>query len=175
MRLYRSRLHAALFLALGVAAGSSAQAQTTQLPASAYSISGWRVECSSQSNALACQLIDQVVARANNGVIAGLSVQQVGAAKTPTLIVQVPLGAALDQPVRVGFNAGTAQSVPFVSCYNNGCFARAALQDSMLAQMRDAKQPLSVSYSTYNANMQKQNINITLPLDGFAVAYDKLK
>lgn len=169
------RLTVVLLLMLPIAFGGLAQAQTQQVSPSAYSISGWRVECSSQSNALACQLIDQVTARANNGVIAGISVVQAGAAKTPTLVVQVPLGAALDQSVRVGFNSGAEQMVPFVSCYNNGCFARAALQDSMLAQMRNAKEPLSVSYSTYDANMNKQSIRITLPLDGFAVAYDKLK
>lgn len=175
MQMYRSRLSIRLLLLLAVTISGTAQAQTQQVSPNAYSISGWRVECSSQSNALACQLIDQVTARANNGVIAGISVVQAGAAKTPTLVVQVPLGAALDQSVRVGFNSGAEQMVPFVSCYNNGCFARATLQDSMLAQMRNAKEPLSVSYSTYDANMNKQSIRITLPLDGFAVAYDKLK
>jgi invasion protein IalB len=175
MQPYRSSSAIRLLLILSVAFGAPAQAQTQQVSPTAYSISGWRVECSSQSNALACQLIDQVTARANNGVIAGISVVQAGAAKTPTLVVQVPLGAALDQPVRMGFNSGAEQMVPFVSCYNNGCFARATLQDSLLSQMRDAKEPLSVSYSTYDANMNKQSIRITLPLDGFAVAYDKLK
>jgi invasion protein IalB len=169
------RLTVFLLLSLPAVFCGMAQAQTQQVSPNAYSISGWRVECSSQSNALACQLIDQVTARANNGVIAGISVVQAGTAKTPTLIVQVPLGAALDQSVRVGFNGGAEQMLPFVSCYNNGCFARAGLQDSLLAQMRDGKQPLSVSYSTYDANMNKQSIRITLPLDGFAVAYDKLK
>jgi len=175
MRVYRSRLPIRLLLVLAVSFSGAAQAQTQQVSPSAYSISGWRVECSSQSNALACQLIDQVTARANNGVIAGVSVVQAGATKTPTIVVQVPLGAALDQPISVGLNGGAQQTVPFVSCYNNGCFARAALQDSLLAQMRDAKQPLSLSYSTYDASMNKQSIHITMPLDGFAVAYDKLK
>lgn len=176
MHTYRGRLTVPLLLTLAVAFGGAAQAQTTQQVApSAYSISGWRVECASQSSALSCQLIDQVTARANNGVLAGVTVVQTGAAKTPTIVVQVPLGAALDQSVRVGFNSGAEQLLPFVSCYNNGCFARAALQDSLLTQMRDAKEPLALSYATYDSNMNKQTIRITLPLDGFAVAYDKLK
>jgi invasion protein IalB len=176
MQKYRGRLHIRLLLTLAVAVGGVAQAQTSQqIAPNAYTISGWRVECASQSSTLSCQLIDQVTARANNGVIAGITVAQAGAAKTPTIVVQVPLGAALDQPVRVGFNGGVEQTLPFVSCYNNGCFARATLQDSLLAKMRDAKQPLALLYSTYDANMNKQTIRITLPLDGFAVAYDKLK
>ncbi|HET7814144.1 MAG TPA: invasion associated locus B family protein [Candidatus Baltobacteraceae bacterium] len=156
---------------------AAAQAQTpmTQVSPSAYSISGWRVECSSRANALACQLVDQVTARANNGVLAGIAITQTGDAKAPTIVVQVPLGAALDAPVRLGFNAGAEQTIAYVSCYNNGCFARGTIDDTMLAQMRDAKQPLALSYSNYDNNMNKQTIRITLPLDGFAVAYGKLK
>lgn len=160
---------------VAAAFSSMAQAQTTQVSPSAYSISGWRVECSSQSNALSCQLVDQVLARANNGVIAGISVMQAGAAKTPTIVVQVPLGSALDQPIRVGFNGGPEQQLTFVSCYSSGCFARGTIGGALLAQMRDAKQPLSVSYATLDAAFNKQTVRITLPLDGFAVAYDKLK
>ena len=152
-----------------------AQSQTTQIAPSAYSISGWRLECSSQSNALSCQVVDQVVARSNNAVITGISIVQAGPAKTRTIVVQLPLGVALDQPVRVGFNAGPEQMLPFVSCYNNGCFARATLGDALFAQMRSAKQPLSVSYANLDGSLNKQNIRVTLPLDGFAVAYDKLK
>ncbi len=177
MRTYRSRLPAFALIALlaGSAVPAQTRAQTTQVAPSAYSISGWRVECASRSNALSCQLVNQVVARANNGVIAGISVQQTGAEKTPTIIVQVPLGAAVDSPVRVGLNAGSEELLPFVSCYSSGCFARATLGDALLAQMRDGKQPLSVSYASFDANMNRQTIRITLPLDGFAVAYDKLK
>lgn len=161
------------FAALAQAA--PAQAQTTQVSPQAYSVSGWRVECTSANNALSCQLVDQITARANNGVIAGISVVQAGSAKAPTIVVQVPLGAALDEPVRLGFNGGAEQLLSFVSCYANGCYARGTLSDAMLAQMRDAKQPLALSYSAYASATNKQSIRITLPLDGFAVAYDKLR
>lgn len=173
-----SCLRVFLFTGIGAAmacAPAAAQTQTTQVSPSAYSISGWRVECSSQNNALACQLVDQVTARANNGVIAGVSVMQAGAAKTPTIVVQVPLGTALDEPIRLGLNGGAEQELTFVSCYNSGCFARGTLSDAMLTQMRDTKQTLSLSYAALNGTMNKQSIRITLPLDGFAVAYDKLK
>lgn len=162
-------------IALASVIPAGAQTQTTQVSPSAYSISGWRVECSSRNNALSCQLVDQVLARANNGVIAGITVQQSSDGKTPVMIVQVPLGAAVDQPVRVGFSNGTQQALPFVSCYANGCFARATISDALLSAMRDPKQSLSVSYATYGDSMNKQTVRIMLPLDGFAVAYDKLK
>jgi invasion protein IalB len=154
--------------------GAAAQTQPAQVSPNAYSISGWRVECSSRNNVLSCQLVDQVLARANNGVIAGISVLQAGEGKTPTMVVQVPLGVSIADGVRVGIGSNE-QLLPFISCYGSGCFARGAIGDPLLSQMRDAKQPLSVSYSTFDGNMNKQNVRITLPLDGFAVAYDKLK
>lgn len=160
---------------LAAAAQAPAQSQTTQVPSSAYSISGWRLECSSERTALSCQVLDQVFARANSAVIAGVSVREAADGKTPVLIVQVPLGVAIDQPVHVGFSGGAEQVLPFVSCYANGCFARAPLGDTLLTAMRTAKQPLSLTYANLDSNLNKQSIRVTLPLDGFAVAYDKLK
>lgn len=160
---------------LAAAALAPARSQTTQVSPSVYSISGWRLECSSERTALSCQVLDQVLARANNAVIAGISVREAADGKTPLLIVQVPLGVAVDQPVRVGFSGGAEQTLPFVSCFTNGCFARAPLGDALLSAMRTAKQPLSLTYANLDSSMNKQSIKVTLPLDGFAVAYDKLK
>lgn len=174
MHTLRIALAAAIFAAL-IPTHGVAQTQATQVSPSAYSISGWRVECSSGNNALSCQLVDQVLARANNSVIAGISVLQTGTAKTPTIVVQVPLGVAVSDGVHVGLNGGDAETLSFVACYSNGCYARGTLSDAMLSQMRGAKQPLSVSYAAFDGSMNKQNVRITLPLDGFAVAYDKLK
>jgi invasion protein IalB len=119
--------------------------------------------------------VDQVLARANDSVLAGISMVRAESTKTVTMIVQVPLGVAVSDGVHVGLSGTEEQTLAFVSCYNNGCFARGTLSDALLSQMRDAKQPLAVSYSAFDGNMNKQNIRITLPLDGFAVAYDKLK
>lgn len=172
MSVFFQRLPAAASL---IAGALLLQGQTAQVSPSAYSISGWRVECATQSSALSCQLIDQVVERANNGVIASISVMQAGDKKTPMMVVQIPLGAALETPVQVGFEGGPQQTLPFFSCYSNGCFASDRLNDTILTQMRGAKQPLAVSYATLDRSMNRQTIRITLPLDGFAVAYDKLK
>lgn len=167
-------ISAAALLAAAAPAGTAAQTQPTQVSPNAYSISGWRVECSSRNNTLSCQLVDQVLTRANNGVIAGISVLQAGDAKTPTMVVQVPLGVGVADGVRIGIGSDE-QLLPFISCYGNGCFARGTIGNPLLSEMRDAKQPLSISYSTFDGNMNKQSVRITLPLDGFAVAYDKLK
>ncbi len=172
------RFHKAGLMLLAAAAvlpASAAAQQSTQVPPSAYTISGWRVECGSQNNALACQALDQITARANNSIIAAISVTQPKNAKTPMISVQVPLGVALDGGVHVGFASGAQQVIPFVACYANGCFAQANISDQLLAQMRSAAQPLSMLYATYDANLNKQEIRISLPLNGFAVAYDKLK
>jgi invasion protein IalB len=162
-----------LVLLLAMAQGQTPG--TAQVSPTAYTISGWRLECATQSGALSCQVLNQVLARSNNAVIAAISVQQSGAAKAPVLIVQVPLGVAIDEPVKVEIQNGASQMLPFLSCYGNGCFARAPLGDALLAGMRDSKQPLSVTYQNLDATFSKQSINVTLALDGFSQAYDKLK
>jgi invasion protein IalB len=174
---YRLRsLRALASTALLVATtNTQSPAQTTgQVSPAAYTISGWRLECATQNSVLSCQVLNQVLARSNSAVIAAISVQQ-GAAKTPVLVVQVPLGVAIDQPVKVAIQNGATQMLPFFSCYGNGCFARAPLDDALLTAMRTSKQPLSLTYANLDSALNKQSINVTLALDGFSQAYDKLK
>lgn len=59
------------------------------------------------------------------------------------------------------FRTGSAKAV---------CFAGSTVPDAMIAAMRSGKQ-LKIVF--YNAN--EQAITVTLPLAGFALAYDKIK
>jgi invasion protein IalB len=139
------------------------------------SISGWSLQCSSPGGGkLFCQLLDQVSVRSNGAVLAAISVHQPTGSKTPTMLLQVPVGIAVDEGVHVSVAAGTEQTLPVVTCNRNGCFAQAPIGAALLAAMRAGKAPLRVVYSVLDSNGGKQAITITLSLDGFSTVYDRL-
>lgn len=160
---------------LGTPAGAQTPPATaTQVSPAAYVVSGWRVECATAGSALACQALDQVTARANNGVIASVSITLAPDGKTPYVLVTTPLGVAVDSSIRMTMPSGPNQTLAFLTCNGNGCFGRAALSDSMLTAMRSTNQTLTITYDSLNGNLVKQSISITLALDGFPAAYNKL-
>lgn len=166
---------------VAVLSAATAQAQTpspppsAQVPPAQITISGWRLECDSLSGPLACQVTDRVTARANDAVISAISLRIDPLAKTPVMLVHVPLGIAVQDAVRVGFETGAVQTLPVYTCNAGGCFARAALGAPVLAAMRSAKEPLRIAYAALDAKGAKQTITISLALDGFASAYDRLR
>jgi invasion protein IalB len=144
-------------------------------PALQISISGWSLQCGSPGGGkLFCQLLDQVSVRSNGAVLAALSVHQTAGSKSPAMLLQVPVGIAVDEGVRVSVASGTEQTLPVVTCNRNGCFAQAPISAALLAAMRAGKAPLRVVYSVLDANGGKQAITITLSLDGFSTVYDRL-
>ena len=177
----------ALGVLLVAALGAPALAQSTPAPVrpsapaaqqvspSEITISGWQLQCDSRGGSgLNCQALDEVTARRNNAVISAVSVRQTPD-KKPIILVQVPLGIALQDGIRVGFENGAVQAMPAFTCNNNGCMARAAIGDPLLNAMRAAKQPLRIAYENLDGNLNKQTITIVLGLDGFSAAYDKLR
>jgi invasion protein IalB len=152
-----------------------AQASPGQPSSPQISISGWRLECNAPGgNKLFCQLLDQVSVRSNGAVLAAISVHQAGGSKVPTMLLQVPVGIAVDDGVRVSVQGSTGQTLPVVTCNRDGCFAQAQTGATLLEAMRTAKQPLRIVYSVLDANGGKQAITITLSLDGFSTVYDRL-
>ena len=146
-----------------------------QVSPSEIQISGWQLQCDSKSTTgLNCQALDQVTARRNNAVISAVSIRQTTDRK-PVLYVQVPLGIALEDGIRVGFENGAVQALPAFTCNSNGCMARAPIGDPLLNAMRAAKQPLRIAYENLDGNLNKQTVTIVLGLDGFSAAYDKLR
>ncbi len=165
-----------------VLAGSLAAAAAAQSTAPAPSasppmivVSGWRLECSSTTANLSCQALDRVSMRANNAVVGALSVRLSGDKKTPILFVQVPLGIAIPNGVRVGTTSGAVQTVQILTCNGNGCFGNTALGEPLLNAMRAAKEPLHLAYESIANGATARTITVNLGLRGFAATYDKLR
>jgi invasion protein IalB len=155
----RSRL-ALVGLVLAVAAPALAQEATP---------SAWRVECAGDGKSLDCRAIQQMINRDDKQLIAQLSART-NPDKTAVLLIQLPLGISLTEPVQLKVDNGTAERFPVQTCTNVGCIVSVPLKEPLMAAMRSGTL-LKVSIQDTN----KRTINIDVPLLGFGLAFDKAK
>ena len=140
-----------------------------------FSISGWRVECGSSGSALACVVLDEIRARANGTVLSAISLTMPAGSKSPQVVVQIPLGIAIDDGVRVGFENGAVETLRVYTCNREGCFARGQIGQPILSSMHAGKQPLRITYANLDPAAGKQAVQISVGLEGFNAAYDRLR
>jgi len=155
----RSRL-ALVGLVLAVAAPALAQEATP---------SAWRVECAGDGKSLDCRAIQQMINRDDKQLIAQLSART-NPDKSAVLLIQLPLGISLTEPVQLKVDNGTAERFPVQTCTNVGCIVSVPLKEPLMAAMRTGTL-LKVSIQDTN----KRTINIDVPLLGFGLAFDKAK
>jgi invasion protein IalB len=155
----RSRL-ALVGLLLAMAAPALAQEATP---------SAWRVECAGDGKSLDCRAIQQMINRDDKQLIAQLSART-NPDKTAVLLIQLPLGISLTEPVQLKVDNGTAERFPVQTCTNVGCIVSVPLKEPLMAAMRSGTL-LKVSIQDTN----KRTINIDVPLLGFGLAFDKAK
>lgn len=148
--------------------GAAAADQTTASIAAVGS--SWRVECTSNGPVLDCRTVQQVVTRENQQLVAGLTVRVPAETKKPVMMVQMPLGVMVSEAVNLVVDDGKPEQFNIQTCNQQGCFVGAPLADNLLAAMRTGKQ-LRIVFQNGN----KQAITVTMPLAGFALAYDKVK
>jgi len=132
--------------------------------------SSWRVECSIDGQVLDCLAVQRVVTRESQQLVAGLTVRVPAATKKPVMMVQMPLGVLVSDGVDLFIDENKPERFNIQTCNQQGCFVGAPLAEALLAAMRTGKQ-LRIVFK--NAN--NQAITVTMPLAGFAIAYDKVK
>ena len=147
------------------AASHSAPAQAPEASAAA-----WRVECSGDGKALECRAVQQVFQRETRQLVLSAVVRPAPDAKTGAMLLTLPLGLNLTEPVTVKVDNGAAERQPIQTCTNVGCFVTMTLSDKMLAAMRTGSE-LKITVQDVN----KKPIDMGLPLLGFGLAFDKAK
>ncbi|HEX5275559.1 MAG TPA: invasion associated locus B family protein [Candidatus Rubrimentiphilum sp.] len=167
MRLWlRPFAASAAALLTGVISLGAASAQT------AYSSSGWRVECSpaAAGKSMDCQAVAQVTARQTGQVFVSVTVRVPAATKKPVLLIQIPLGMLVSGGVNLTIGSGTAQPYAIQTCTVSGCFIGGEVSPAMLRELL-ASQQLKVTFQ----NLDKQTVTATIPLAGFEPAYKKIQ
>lgn len=173
------RLAAILLLATAFGGVSTANAQTPppqqpQPPPAPQTQteqgSNWRVECGNDGKVLDCRAMFQVTQRETNQLIAVVAIRIPPDTKKPLLLIQLPLGIQVTEPVTVQVDAAAPEKFGVQTCTQQGCFVGSPLSDALLAAMRTGKE-MKVGF----ANLNKQTVTVSMALLGFGLAYDKIK
>jgi invasion protein IalB len=147
------------------AVSHSAPAQAPDGPPAA-----WRVECTGDGKTLDCRAVQQVFQRDTRQLVLSAVVRPAADLKTGAMVLTLPLGLNLTEPVAVKVDNGAAERQPIQTCTNVGCFVAMTLTDKMIAAMRTGSE-LKITVQDVN----KKPIDMGLPLLGFGLAFDKAK
>jgi invasion protein IalB len=160
------RIAAALATAGAIALASPAQAQEQQGPAP------WRVECTGDGKTLECRAIQQLIQIQGNTKqpLATVAVRYAPELKAGQISILLPLGLNLTEPVLIKVDNNPAEKQQIQTCNNAGCLVTMAPSDKLLAAMRTGA---DLKLTVQDAN--KKPIELSLPLLGFGIAYDKTK
>jgi len=168
-RMHRSAI---LVFSLVIPAASCAAAAPAQNTASLASDggSGWRVECANDGKALDCRAINRVNHRDTRELIAAVAIRIPPDSKKPAVIIQLPLGIQVTDKVTLRVDDGKTEGFPIQTCTQTGCLIGAPASDALISAFRSGRE-LKVAFQS----VANQTITVTMPLAGFALAYDKIK
>ena len=157
----------AALAALIVLAGS--QWAAAQAP-DAQQVAAWRVECTGDGKTLDCRAVQQLFQRDTRQLLVSVVVRPAADGKTGAMIAQLPLGLNLTEPITLRVNNGPPERQSIQTCTNVGCFVAMTINDKLLAAMRGGG---DLKITMQDAN--KKPVEMSLPLLGFALAFDKAK
>jgi invasion protein IalB len=161
---------AAAAAGIAPATAQTGAAQSTTAPMPSDGGTGWRVECANDGKALDCRAINRVHQRETQQLIAAVAIRMPPDTRKPVLAIQLPLGIQVTENVTVQVDEGKIERYPIQTCAQNGCFVAAPVADAVIGTLRAGKS-LKVAFQS----LTKQTVTVTMPLGGFALAYDKIK
>jgi invasion protein IalB len=167
-RLSSACARAAMAATVLIAAAAANEAPGQQAPESPPA--AWRVECSGDGKALDCRAVQQVFHRESRQLLVSVAVRPAADGKSGAMVMTLPLGLNLTEPVLVKVDNGTPERQAIQTCTNVGCFVAMTLTDKLIAAMR-AGADLKITVQDVN----KKPIEMSLPLLGFGLAFDKAK
>jgi len=150
-------------------------ARPSSTAAARVTLTGWRLECASETTLLKCREYDQMLETTSKTVLTELSLSLEPQSKRPILLAQLPLGIVLTDQVALSVGKRASQTFPILTCNQVGCFARGTANDDLIREMKSAKDQLRVVYNVIDAKLNKRTFTVTMGLSGFREAYDKLK
>jgi invasion protein IalB len=164
----RRILRIAAGAALPAMIAASLQPARAQTPEGASA--AWRVECSGDGKTLDCRAVQQAFQRDTRQLVVSVAVRPAADGKTGAMMMTLPLGLNLTEPVMFKVDNGAAERQPIQTCTNVGCFVATTLADKSIAAMR-AGSELKITVQDVN----KKPVEINLPLLGFGLAFDRAK
>jgi len=136
----------------------------------AETTAAWRVECTGDGKSLECRAIQQIFQRDTRQLVASVAVRFAPEAKAGVMSILLPLGLNLTEPVTIKVDNSPPERQPIQTCNNSGCLVTFTANDKLLAAMRTGT---DLKLTVQDAS--KKPIEMSLPLLGFGIAYDKTK
>lgn len=136
-------------------------------------VAAWRVECTGDGKTLDCRAVQQLFQRIPNQgdrLLVAVLVRRPDPKAAARMMIQLPLGLNLTEAVQIRVDGGPVERQPIQTCTNVGCFVSMALNEKLIAAMRGGKR-LKVTVQDPN----KKPVEMSLPLLGFGLAYDKAR
>ena len=127
----------------------------------------WRLECVGDGKTLECQAMQSLVNRDDGKLVVLVSVRFPAKAQ-PTMMLQLPLGLNVVEPVQIAVDKGVPDRQPVQTCTNAGCFVGMPLDDKFVLAMRTG-----TSLKVTVQDSAKHPIALDIPLLGFGIALDK--
>jgi len=163
-----SRRAALLATITAITAATGVRAAPAQAPENPPA--AWRVECTGDGKTLDCRAVQQLFHRESRQLLVSLAVRPAADGKTGAMVMQLPLGLNLTEPVILKIDNGLSERQPIQTCTNVGCFIAMTIADKLLGAMRTGSQ---INVTVQDSN--KKPVEMGLPLLGFGVAFDKAK
>jgi invasion protein IalB len=130
----------------------------------------WRVECTGDGKTLDCRAVQQLFQRESRQLVVGILARKGSDPKSAQLMIQLPLGLNLTEPVLIKVDNGQPERQSIQTCTNIGCFVSMAANDKFVAAMRSGTE---IKITVQDAN--KKPIEVAVPLLGFGIAFDKAR
>jgi invasion protein IalB len=167
----RARSRAISILASAALAGAFVLLQIDNLRAqAAEGVAAWRVECTGDGKTLECRAVQQLFQRETRQLVVAVTARYDPTTKAAAMSILLPLGINLTEPVLIKVDNGAPERQPIQTCNNGGCIVAMTANDKLLASMRTGSE-LKIAVQ----DASKKPVEMTLPLLGFGIAYDKTK
>ena len=150
-------------------ANNTTAKSTRTKPGAAKPRSGWLVQCTDAGSGLRCSASQSLILAKTRQRVLTVTVQRDETGKM-SVLYRAPLGLFLPAGIAVTLDDKKPTTLPFQTCNAQGCFAAAVLSDNQLAGMRKGK-ALNVVFQ----NLKKKPITLSIRLQGFDEAHDKIK
>ncbi len=167
---HRRQWHRSVLGVAAVAAASPIGLAGLALGQSQDAPSPWRVECGSDGTALNCSAIQEATRANERQTFAAVAVRTDASSKTSSMLIQVPLGVNLLEPIEFRIDNGAVEKQVFQTCTPVGCFASLQVNDKLMGALRRG----TVLKLTVQ-DVAKRPITVDVSLMGFSQAVDKTK
>lgn len=132
----------------------------------------WAARCVSAGRADVpdCSVEQRVILQQTGQLLAAVTVTLPHGSNKPTILVQVPLGLALDAGVVLKTDNHGPAKLRVQTCDQGGCYAATVMSPDFLKAMLTGKK-LDVRFVGVN----KKPVTVPMPLTGFGRAYGRIK